>query len=480
MARKDDIIKLLEDQARAKRENKLKSFRPYPKQIDFIAATRDHSEVALRAGNQQGKSETAAYTVAVWLTGRYPKSWPGRVFPGPVKGWAAGESTQAVRDVCQRKLCGPPGDDTLLGTGFIPKDCIQKVVLGHGVGGAFDTVLVKHESGGVSELTFKSYDQDRAKWQGATLDFLWNDEEPPVDHYLEGLARLVATNGVAIATFTPLNGNALILPRFAEHNPARIVIAMTIDDAEHLKDPTRRAALEATFPAHQRKARLYGVPLLGSGAVFSTPEETIRCAPFELPPHFPLLWGIDPGMQHPFAAALIAWDRDTDTVYVAHCIRMSDALPLQQSEAMKKSIGKMGGRVPVAWPQDTTQRREFEGRLEPLAKIYKAHGLNMLAHHATFSDGSNSTELGILEMQERMSTNRFKVFETCPDWFEEFREYHRKDGQLVKVRDDLMSATRIGVMQLRSAKTVLFDPFRSAARNGDVPMAHDIDVDPWE
>ena len=38
------------------------------------------------------------------------------------------------------------------------------------------------------------------------------------------------------------------------------------------------------------------------------------------------------------------------------------------------------------------------------------------------------------------------------DWFEEFRLYHREDGKIVKVGDDLMSATRYGLMMLRHAK----------------------------
>ena len=167
-------------------------------------------------------------------------------------GWATGESTVAVRDVSQRKLCGPPGDDALFGTGMIPKSLIAGKILGHGAGGAFDTIKVKHVSGGISEMSFKSYDQDRSKWQGATLDWLWCDEEPPLDHYLEGLARLVATGGLAYSTFTPLNGLAQVLPRFQERTPEamrdRVVVRMRMQDAAHLADPERQAALIATFP----------------------------------------------------------------------------------------------------------------------------------------------------------------------------------------------------------------------------------------
>src|SRR5215211_3239412 len=45
-----------------------------------------------------------------------------------------------------------------------------------------------------------------------------------------------------------------------------------------------------------------------------------------------------------------------------------------------------------------------------------------------------------------------EVFADLLDWFEEFRLYHRKDGKVVKIGDDLMSATRYGVMMLRYAE----------------------------
>ena len=51
-------------------------------------------------------------------------------------------------------------------------------------------------------------------------------------------------------------------------------------------------------------------------------------------------------------------------------------------------------------------------------------------------------------------TGRFKVFDHCSEWFEEFRQYHHKDGRIVKANDDLLDATRYGVMMLRFAKKV--------------------------
>ena len=75
----------------------------------------------------------------------------------------------------------------------------------------------------------------------------------------------------------------------------------------------------------------------------------------------------------------------------------------------------------------------------------------MMRHHATHCDGGFGLEAGIMAMLDRMKTGRLKVFANLGEWFEEFRLYHRKDGLIVKQRDDLLSATRVALMQLRSA-----------------------------
>jgi hypothetical protein len=67
--------------------------------------------------------------------------------------------------------------------------------------------------------------------------------------------------------------------------------------------------------------------------------------------------------------------------------------------------------------------------------------------------GGNSVEAGIMELLERMLSGRFKVFEHLGDFFEELRMYHRENGKVVKVDDDLLDAVRTGMMMLRHAKT---------------------------
>lgn len=450
---KDQRLALLEEQARAKRENRMRAFQPYPKQGEFFELGTVKRERLLMAGNQLGKSEAGAFEVACHLTGEYPDWWEGRRWDRAVRGWAAGESSVAVRDISQRKLCGPPGDDAWFGTGMIPKSALIGKSSSHGAADAFDTIRVKHGSGGVSELTFKSYEQGRSKWQGATLDFVWFDEEPPLEIYVEGLARIAATKGMSFLTFTPLNGFNQVVPRFLrdgspEARRDRAVIRMGIKDALHFTEE-ERAALIASYPAHQREARANGVPLLGSGAVFQEVIESdisTTLALSEVPRHWAKLWGIDFGIAHPFAAVLIAWDRDADVIYVLHTAKMIGGIPLNHAAAMKA----VAAAVPVAWPHDGTAREHGSG--DPLAALYKAEGLQMLANHATHASGGFSTEAGIMEMLARMRDGRFKVASHLADWWDEFRGYHRKDGLIVKLNDDLMSATRIAVMARRYAR----------------------------
>ncbi len=90
--------------------------------------------------------------------------------------------------------------------------------------------------------------------------------------------------------------------------------------------------------------------------------------------------------------------------------------------------------------------------------MYRELGLKMLSEHAQFGDRSNSVEPGLTDMLQRMQTGRFKVAKSLSDWWEEYRMYHRKDGKIVKERDDLMSATRYAVMMLRYALPQQYAP----------------------
>lgn len=395
------------------------------------------------AGNQLGKTWAGGNEAAIHATGLYPEWWAGKRFDRQTVGWAAGVTGESTRDTVQRILLGRPGE---FGTGAIPKDKLLDVTMARGVPGLVDTIRVRHENGGASVIGLKSYEKGREKWQGETLDWVWFDEEPSSDIYTEGLTRTNATNGVVWMTFTPLKGMSEVVGRFLiEESAARHVTQMTIDDAGHYT-PEQREKIISGYLEHEREARAKGIPTLGSGRVFPVPEEQIKEPALEISRHWPRICGLDIGIDHPTAVVWVAWDRDTDTVHVYDCYRMRDGvIPIHAS-----AIKGRGAWIPTAWPHDA-HRRDGAKTGEQYKELYAKEGVNMLPSHAQTLEGGNSVEPAIDDMLTRMKTGRLRVAEHLNDWWEEFRLYHRKDGLIVKERDDLMSATRYALMMLRHA-----------------------------
>src|SRR5262245_1326881 len=462
---------------------RIRYFTPYVRQRDFLDSGGLRRERLFMAGNRCGKTETGAYEAALHASGLYPADWKGKRFDHPTIGWVCGQTSLAARDICQAKLLGSPGVVAAQGTGMLPKDTIIDTSLARGVTDAIDTIQIRHVGGGISIIRFKSYEQGRAKFQGEGLDWIWFDEEPDIDIYSEGLTRIGEKGGIAWMTFTPLLGRSAVVLRFTdEPSVDRGIISMTLDDIPpdgHISPAQKLKIIEGYLP-HEREARARGIPILGSGRIFTTPEAAIVEAPIEhIPAYWKKLWGIDIGIGHPFAAVLMLWDVDNDVVHIHSTIRMSDAIPVIHAKAMRR----IAAAVPVAYPKDAGDRDRGTG--EPVSKLYKAEGLIMLHEHATHADGSVSTEAGLLEWDERERTGRLKVAAHLSDWLEERRFYHRKDGQIVKIKDDLMSATRIALMMKRFARAVGLGetksrPFGpSVARNVDFDLFGGTTDDPF-
>lgn len=172
----------------------------------------------------------------------------------------------------------------------------------------------------------------------------------------------------------------------------------------------------------------------------------IRNGRLWIPEHWGKLWGFDFGIGHPFAAVLSAWDRDSDVIYILKTVKMVG----QIAEAHAAAIRNIDANAPIAWPHDGIKRDIGAG--ESIAAQYRKAGLRMLPVHSTWPDGGYSTEAAVMEMDRRMQTGRFRVCADLTDWFEEYRRYHRKDGMIVKVDDDLIAATQKVMMMKRYAK----------------------------
>jgi phage terminase large subunit-like protein len=443
---KRELLDLLELKRAIAKQNKLRDYRPYPKQRDFhnAGSLEGVFERLLRAGNQVGKTWSAGFETAMHLTGRYPEWWQGKRFNHATQFWVAGVTGETTRDNPQRILLGRVGE---WGTGAIPAECIIHIQRkSHGIADSVDYVQVTHASGGISMCAFKAYEQGRDKFQGETLDGIWFDEEPDIEVYSEGKTRTQAgdngNGGIVYMTFTPLLGMSDVVKRYlVDKEPGTHDTNMTIDDALHYS-AERRAQIVAGYLPHEREARSKGIPVLGSGRVYPVVESMITCQPFRIPSHWPRICGIDFGWDHPAAGVWIAWDRDTNTRYVYDCYRQREQTPIFHAAIIRAK----GAWIPVAWPHDGMQHGKSDG--EELAASYRKHGANMLDKKAWHPEHGNSLEATVGMTLELMQTGSLKVFSHLNEWFEEFRLYHREKGLIVPKNDDILSAMRYGLMSL--------------------------------
>jgi phage terminase large subunit-like protein len=465
LKRKIEIIKKLRDH---ELYNRIEYYDPYPYQKRFHDTGETCHQRLLMAGNRIGKSYCGAAETAMHLTGKYPEWWQGKRYKQPIVAWVGGVSNETVRDIIQAELLGTPGDPQALGTGAIPRDTIIKTERKPGVPNAISVALVKHISGGTSYLYHLAYLMGPERWYGRSVDFVWLDEEPPREIYSQAVTRTLDKKGMVAMTFTPENGMTQTIASFMNRlQPGQSLTNAGWDDATedirttqkgapgHLNEAMMQQILSSYSP-HEREMRRNGRPSIGSGLVFPVPEEKLMIEPYPIPGDWPRISGLDFGWDHKTALVTICINPETigtdeEEIVVVDCYGASKTPPHVHAQAIKtRNTG------PISWPHDG-HRQSAMG--DPgLADQYRNLGVNLLPTHFTNppalgeKKGGNSIETGIQRMVTMMEQDRFKVFNTLTDWWEEWRQYHRKDNKIVPMNDDHMSSTRYAVMSTRFAQ----------------------------
>lgn len=445
------LLALLQERKRRDSRRKLWTYFPdegplrrelYAQHMEFFKLGATVPTRCFMAANRVGKTEGGGgYELTLHLTGEYPWWWQGKRFEHPIEAWAAGDTNETVRDIIQLKLMGR--EEEGWGTGLIPGDNIKRVVKRQNGNGALDYVEVRHKTGGVSRLGFKSYEQGRKSFQGTEKHVIWLDEESEDGIRSECLLRLMTTNGLLIETFTPLRGLTPIVMRYlgddasipdtrlAVHQDRAMVMAGW-DDVPHLSTDQKTRML-AEAEAHLRDARSKGIPSIGSGAIYPVLEEQIAVDDFEIPKHWPRAFGLDVGWNMT-AAAFGALDRDSDILYVYSLHYQGK----QEPSTHVAGIHARGAWIPGCIDPASRGRSQKDG--EQLLEAYQELGLNLTL-------AENTRETGLYVTHQRLATGRLKVFRSLKPWFAEYRIYHRDEkGHVVKEKDHAMDATRYLVM----------------------------------
>lgn len=417
----------------------------YEAHIEVFDAGKKFRERCVLGANRAGKSTLGSFEVALHLHGNYPDWWRGFRFDRPTSIWACGESIAAARDIVQEKLCGDPSH---FGQGMIPAEAIIDVRRKMGIPDAIDVVRVRHKSGGVSTVQFKSYASGRTDFQGRRLDFIWMDEEPSAPIYSECLLRTAATNpkekpGRMLITATPLLGlsdivtNFLVDGRLVE-NDDKYATQISWAQTPHLSEK-EQAELKRGMSRHEVEARTMGYPSLGAGAVFDYSESSLVCEPLtHLPRYWQRFYALDVGWRKT-AALFFARDPDSGRVWVVDEYGGSQMEPHEHSVAIKlradTGFGESWGAIDPA----ARGRSQVDGRR--LMDEYQNLGLKLRS-------ARNEIVAGIFAVQALISTNQLQVYSRCKQLLSELRMYQwsEKDGKPKKIHDHFCDCLRYGIM----------------------------------
>jgi phage terminase large subunit-like protein len=434
----------------------------YDSQKKFFMSGATYSQRLIRGGNQSGKTLAASFETALHLTGRYPRWWQGKRFDHPVRVWIAGPSREAVREGPQYKLLGINAAGGEFGSGMIPADAmagLPQPVMIPGGGRCVDSFGVQHygpdgKPDGISTAMFKSFEQGPEKFQGESVDGIWIDERCSEALYGECLARTLATNGMIYLSYTPLRGGGELTYRFLnEPNPDRCDIRIPGSEAIHI-DPAKRESVGESLLAHERDARLEGIPQFGIARIFPIKlSELVK--PFteaEIPESAFWIVGLDfGGFDHPAAIVLCAYVRETDQFYVVDSQRLTTGEVPDQARAIAKF--SRGLKIPVAWPHDGKRKQSGNAGRE-LSDLYREEGIPMLADHVRNPSGGINTEPALRDMLRYMTRpGGFIIANHLTELLEEMASYHLDEKHnIVRLRDDLISACRYAFMARRKGR----------------------------
>lgn len=333
-------IKLIEaEQLKRKAKNNLAKYNSgkivHQKQIDFHKCTKRNRWVF--GGNRSGKSECGAVECIYLARGIHPykQNKPN------VEGWVVSLSRQVQRDVAQQKILH-----------YLSPSWIEKIVMSQGRAdspdsGVIDFILIKNVFGGTSKIAFKSCDQGREKFQGASLDFVWFDEEPPFDIYRECQMRVLDRCGEIFGTMTPLKGltwvyNEIYLNQ--SNSPQVWCEFMEWGDNPFLSKQ-QIDFLSASLSAEELETRRYGRFVALGGLVYPEFDESVHVIqPFDVPKEWQDNISIDPGLNNPLSAHWYAVDFDGNVYVIAEHFEAKKDVQYH-SKKIKEISDKLGWKT---------------------------------------------------------------------------------------------------------------------------------------
>ena len=444
---------LIGEMERRKRDDKLKYYRPHKKQMEFHRCMKRNRWVL--GGNRTGKTEVGAAEAVWWARGTHPF----RRISRPVEGWVISLTNEVQRDVAQKKVLS-----------YLNPAWIKGVKMREGRAddpdhGVIDFILVESVHGGNSVIGFKSCDQGRDRFQGTSKDFIWFDEEPPLEIYQECLMRTMDCKGSIWGTMTPLKGLTWVYDTIyinEVRDPEVWYIAMSWEDNPYLlKDEVER--LTATLSEEELEARREGRFVALTGLVYKEFRENIHVIPpFPVPREWQDTLSIDPGLDAPLSCHWYARDHDGNVFVCGEHYHAGWAITghMREIERISReldwkrdSYGRLSCIMDAAADQRSLQSERS------VAEIFRAEGMNVNTHVNKSKWAGIQMVKKYLELRPNPDEKRWPkgkpklfIFATCPMMIAEIKKYRWKENtnggkeEPLGVNDHAMDELRYYIM----------------------------------
>ena len=399
----------------------------HKKQIEFHKCKKRNRWVF--GGNRSGKTECGAVEVVYLACGVHPYR-ENKV----TEGWVVSLSRQVQRDVAQRKILE-----------YLPASYIEKIVMVSGgqdsaENGIIDFILVRSEAGGLSRIGFKSCDQGREKFQGASLDYVWFDEEPPFDIYLECKMRVLDKCGDIFGTMTPLKGLTWVYNTiYLNEKNDEEVWCETMEWADNpFLSKKEIENMTKSLPADEIESRRYGKFMQNGGLVYNEFDENINVIePFNIPLDWQDNISIDPGLHNPLSAHFYAVDFDGNVYVVAEHYASQQTVEYHANkikEIAKRLNWKTDNRGYLRALIDSAAGQRTLASEKNVVELFYENGIlvNPKVNKDLFS--------GISVVKSYLKTadgkSRLFIFKNCVNLIREMKNYWWGDDDVPIKKDD--------------------------------------------
>lgn len=339
---------------------------------------KDIKTFVVRGGNRSGKTELGAFITVAWALGKeYFRDEPAwelvkdLPIPEPPNNiWVVGLDFPTLRDVIWREKLRYGRNHAPL----VPREALSK--------DPNDSDYQIFFANG-SVITGKSADSGREKFQSASIDLVWIDEEPEAGIYDECYQRTVDCGGKLLVTLTPLTDIASGVREPWVYDLYETMLKGKKDVAfaklSVLDNPwvpeIEKQKLQEKWAGHpEESARLFGDFVQRSGLIYNTwrPEKHL-VQPFPIPRDWLRVGSIDPANTGTTAVVWLAVEPGTNNYYLYREYYQSN---LTISEHVKNITLRNRGDMVDFWLIDPKWGSQREGQTHKTgARLYQEAGL---------------------------------------------------------------------------------------------------------